>query len=164
MLKHNRKTYKKKSYKKKYSKKTTTKKNLKKSRRNLKKKGLNGGNGEEENWPNRSWGTAKEIKDQDEECPICFQSFKNTPNMAIYKTSCNHKMHNDCLLNWHAQGKDTCPICRTEINSNMDDVYSFKNKMLGRITSDFQEIAPSADYFNGKEDVLKIYQEQPDEE
>lgn len=95
-------------------------------------------------------------------CPICHEKFKETPNKAIYKTSCGHKLHNDCLLDWHAQNKHNCPICRQDIDKDMSDVFNFKNKNLGRHTSDFQEIPISAEDFNGKEDVLRIYQEQPD--
>lgn len=162
MRKTNKKTYKKKSYKRKLFKKKKsykfTKKNLKKTYRRLRK----GGNGEEDNWPEQSWGTASEITDETEICPVCHEKFKETPNKAIYKTSCGHKLHNDCLLVWHSQGKNNCPICRQDIDKDMSDVFSFKNKMLGRMTNDFQEIPISSEDFNGKDDVLRIYQEQPD--
>ena len=34
----------------------------------------------------------------DNVCPICLEKFRDTPNKAIYMSTCGHLFHNDCLL------------------------------------------------------------------
>jgi hypothetical protein len=43
-------------------------------------------------------------------CPICINNINN-----ICITECNHIFCIDCILNWLSK-KNTCPLCRTEIN------------------------------------------------
>eukprot|EP01022_Parablepharisma_sp_SALTPOND_P019834 TRINITY_DN3442_c0_g1_i20.p1 TRINITY_DN3442_c0_g1~~TRINITY_DN3442_c0_g1_i20.p1 ORF type:complete len:333 (-),score=5.67 TRINITY_DN3442_c0_g1_i20:158-1156(-) len=48
---------------------------------------------------------------QNEECPICMDKFGT---QIIYKTSCKHNFHKECLLNWLKQN-EKCPMCREQI-------------------------------------------------
>jgi hypothetical protein len=74
-----------------------------------------------------------------DECPICLQRFSDRPDLAIYKTVCNHIFHNNCLnrtcIIAERAGNDlVCPICRadleTEVSMQCTDVYAFRNKTL----------------------------------
>jgi hypothetical protein len=139
-------------------KKKYTKKNYKITKKKYNRRLIRGGN---ESWPNDSWGTANQISDPEEICPICFEKFKNTPDKAIFKTSCGHKFHNDCLYEWHDQA--TCPSCRTDISSDFNNIYAFKNKRLGTYNPETgQENPITAADFNGNEEVFRIYNEQPE--
>ena len=87
-------------------------------------------------------------------CPICLDEFSDTPNKAIYKASCGHLFHNNCLLE-HCDarhGNADCPICRANLGTDCMDVYAFKEKAI-----DNPEGRP---LFDGDEEVLKIYNEQ----
>jgi len=78
----------------------------------------------------------------DDECPICFQSFSETPNLAVYKTYCGHIFHNNCLnrVCESARGVPSCPICRSELEkaaigneparADCTEVYTFATKRL----------------------------------
>ena len=48
-----------------------------------------------------------------DECSICLN--KIAPNNHI--TDCGHKYHINCLDLWLKQGADTCPVCRTRLES-----------------------------------------------
>jgi hypothetical protein len=75
----------------------------------------------------------------DDECPICLQRFSDTPDLAIYKTDCNHIFHNNCLnrtcfIAGRAGNDPVCPYCRTDLETEDSmqcrDVYAFRNKRL----------------------------------
>jgi len=55
------------------------------------------------------------------ECCICIEEF--TTSEAIVATTCNHVFHRECCDQWLTQSR-TCPICRTDIISALDDVSS----------------------------------------
>ena len=77
-----------------------------------------------------------------DECPICFQTFSGTPNLAIYKTYCGHIFHNNCLNEAceAARGVPSCPICRRELEkaaigneparADCSEVHDFASKAL----------------------------------
>jgi Ring finger domain len=79
----------------------------------------------------------------DDECPICFQTFSDTQNLAIYKTYCGHIFHNNCLNRVcdSARGTPRCPICRSELEkaaigneparADCNEVHDFASKELG---------------------------------
>lgn len=46
------------------------------------------------------------------ECTMCLQNFVD--NQHIYRTSCGHIYHKDCLSRW-LSGHETCPICRGRV-------------------------------------------------
>ena len=105
-----------------------------------------------------TWVNPQEI-DINDICAICAENF--TPDKAIYRTSCGHTFHNDCLNAWcektyNQETKTTpCPICRTNISGHdvydCVDVWAFKNNALGR-----EDGNP---YFSNIE-LQKIYNEQ----
>tara|TARA_B110000208_G_C11771430_1_gene430424 strand:+ start:1213 stop:1497 length:285 start_codon:yes stop_codon:yes gene_type:complete len=46
------------------------------------------------------------------ECAICLENIREYEN--IYKLSCRHKYHIDCLNRW-VKEKSNCPLCLNEI-------------------------------------------------
>ncbi|KAF7902587.1 hypothetical protein EAF00_002490 [Botryotinia globosa] len=79
----------------------------------------------------RKWET--DYEDEEDPCPICFESFKKIEvdpdendscsdplgfngghGGSIVVTPCNHKFGYICLANWLLQ-KDSCPLCRNRI-------------------------------------------------
>jgi len=54
-------------------------------------------------------------------CTICMKEDLNNNN--IYTTDCNHIFCKDCLDDWFQRGNNSCPLCRSEINT-----YSYKDE------------------------------------
>lgn len=55
-----------------------------------------------------------EIKDEEEECCICFESLENSTVLTL---KCKHKLHSRCGLDWFlTEKKDSCPLCRAELD------------------------------------------------
>ena len=120
--KHKR-THKKNSYKKRHHKKSKRAKIL-----------IGGG----------KWFTYDELPEynKDDGCPLCLESFSTTPNQPIYKTSCNHYFHNNCLNIYcedyperHATDEEPypeaiCPICKKKLGYDAMDVYAFAENSL----------------------------------
>ncbi len=84
-----------------------------------------------------------------EHCVICDELFRDTPNLAIYKSDCGHLFHNNCLNarcesnlnNWR------CPICGEPISEDQCmDVWAFKNKSMNE--SDFNDNQIRGIYIN----------------
>ena len=48
---------------------------------------------------------------EEEDCPICYCSMKDT---KVYETCCNHHFHKHCLNKW-LEKNDNCPICRKQL-------------------------------------------------
>jgi len=125
----------------KYKKRKST--NMQQTR--LKKKYLGGGD----------WIVNNNVPDEDI-CPICHEKFSETPERAIYQTTCKHVFHNNCLNEICVRSeKDdinpTCPICRTELGNNQcTDLWAFKENVLD--TSDL------------KPEIKAIYDRQEDNE
>lgn len=69
--------------------------------------------------------------DEHEECAICQDSLGQ--EQAIFKLSCGHTFHNNCLVNWceAKQGVITCPLCRVPVDSDVcNSVWSFQENVL----------------------------------
>jgi hypothetical protein len=79
-------------------------------------------------------------------CPICQDELGT--EQAIYKTSCSHIFHNNCL-NTYCGMKIECPLCREDIINNCMDVWAFAEQALGH-----QDGRP---LFDGNEHILEIY-------
>ena len=132
------------------NKKSNRKTNKRKSKSsNKKSKKSKGGNGD--------WVNVKNIIGEDI-CPICHESFKETPEKAIYKTSCGHVFHNDCLdtLCDLKQGETTCPICRKPLLSDEKRVYDCID------VSEFTYKNLFEPKFNGDEEIKTLYNNQPE--
>ena len=85
-------------------------------------------------------------------CPICHDSLGT--EKGVYKTSCNHIFHNDCLYDLCDRRHDIiCPICRTNLSEDgtCDDVFAFKHHDLRSITGRL---------FDGNQDILTVYNNQ----
>ena len=52
-----------------------------------------------------------------QECPICYDTMTNN---SSYETPCGHRFHMNCLLRWKGEEKNTCPMCRTTIFTDMN--------------------------------------------
>lgn len=48
-------------------------------------------------------------------CTICMK--EELKNEDIYTTDCNHSFCKECLDDWFQRGNQTCPICRSYINT-----------------------------------------------
>merc|ERR1712025_564518 len=61
---------------------------------------------------------------QEECCSICLEPYKEGDTVATSKpscgSSCKHKFHKDCLLEW-LQHPDECPLCRVDMICNHDN-------------------------------------------
>lgn len=127
-----------------------TRKNTRKVRKSYKKRG--GG---------EKWKTSDEITDKRDVCPICLVEFSETPNKAIYKTDCNHLMHNDCLSEYCEIKEDVaeCPICRASLGDQCNDVSEFKDKNLGTPGEKGELILP--DDIRNDEKLKNIFLNQP---
>lgn len=55
------------------------------------------------------------LKVSEEHCSICMDAMSQRNSMKI--TSCGHFFHKECLTKWAEQNKDTCPLCRTPMDS-----------------------------------------------
>ena len=102
------------------------------------------------------WLNSKDSKlIENDTCPICLEKFADTPDKAIYKTDCGHIFHNDCILEICEQknGDAKCPICRKPLENDCNDVYAFKEKVLGRMEK------PDEPYFEDSE-IQNIYEKQ----
>jgi hypothetical protein len=90
--------------------------------------------------------------DPHEICPICHEEYGTT--QGIYKTSCNHIFHNNCLNEYCElnNGEIQCPVCRGDLGHTCMDVWAFKEKSLGTDNDD--------KLFNGNQDILDIYNNQ----
>ena len=51
-----------------------------------------------------------------EKCVICMETYEI--NDDVKTLPCFHIFHKDCIDQWLKSGKDTCPICKTKVNSN----------------------------------------------
>jgi hypothetical protein len=137
---------------KKVTKRTKRTKRIKNTRKNnRRRRNMRGGETQ-----NSSWVDPPEV-DTTEECPICSQAFDS--QHAVYKTSCGHLFHNDCLNQWCETSYDrgselTCPTCRANIqDEDCPNIWAFKNKALEEDTPDFRD----------KPELRAIYVSQPDE-
>ena len=89
----------------------------------------------------------------DEICPICQIPFQETPELAIYKTTCQpvgHNFHVNCLYRlcqMNRQSPEECPICK-QMGVNCNEIIRFREKNL----HPFPESASTA--------VRQIYNEQ----
>lgn len=95
-----------------------------------------------------SWINPSEY-DPNEICALCQEEYGITT--GIYKTDCNHIFHNDCLNDYckHENGEIKCPLCRSDIEDACNDVWSFKNYLLGS--------ASGKPLFNGNQHIQDIY-------
>ena len=50
-----------------------------------------------------------------EGCIICLGDFVQNDGMPIAELNCGHVFHEDCLKDWTAKNKFTCPMCRAHI-------------------------------------------------
>lgn len=55
----------------------------------------------------------KEVKD--DACAVCLESMQKGPIMTL---GCGHNFHKRCLTLWCHQNKDSCPLCRTQLDVN----------------------------------------------
>ena len=51
-------------------------------------------------------------KDDDDTCAICLRSF--IKQRFVWKLSCNHYFHYECIEKWSDLKHYTCPLCRQE--------------------------------------------------
>lgn len=95
-----------------------------------------------------------QINLQNSGCSICLENINISPQEHtnyVYKTSCNHIYHSECLNEWiqmcHANNNvASCPMCRINIykfNYNPNDLYTFNPSLS--TTGDYD----SDDYWNG---------------
>ena len=63
---------------------------------------------------------ADEVGNTDEECTICWEEYSEDD--LVSKLDCNerHVFHTQCIGGWIRQGKNSCPVCRAPINSNIE--------------------------------------------
>jgi hypothetical protein len=98
----------------------------------------------------KTFKTYKEMPEEDF-CPICHETYSDTKNLVIFKTTCGHTMHNNCLniyCNKHME-ETVCPICRSPLQSDdVDDcmtVDAFQYKAMGRFAVDDYDEIPFED-------------------
>lgn len=70
------------------------------------------------------------------DCSICFEFLSEDKNFLI--TECGHKFHYSCFKKWD---KDTCPICRQDINCNDEEILIHLAILLASDNTDKNELA-----------------------
>jgi hypothetical protein len=87
--------------------------------------------------------------DEKEPCPICHEKYGKTK--GIYRASCGHIFHNDCLNDYcdHLNGVIVCPLCRKDVGNLCIDVWAFKEKALSNNSGE--------PLFNGNKEILNAY-------
>ena len=70
-----------------------------------------------------------------DKCSICLEGINNPS-----RTNCNHHFCSDCLNDWLSQNKNTCPICRTKLESFITNDITTK---IISINSNSRNIDPS---------------------
>lgn len=58
-------------------------------------------------------------QETDLECTICFCEYADDDIVTKLKCNDKHIFHKDCLTQWIATGKNTCPICRATIDDSV---------------------------------------------
>ena len=83
-----------------------------------------------------------------DECSICFDSLE-TPTIDIATTSCQHRFHISCLIQWFEQSSNSfrCPLCN-QTNIDIETIHStslppIPTPIPTPIISDTIEIFPS---------------------
>lgn len=132
------------------------------------------------NVPDKIWVLSSEV-DADEICPLCLEKFTDSPSKVVYKTSCKHLFHNNCLNYFCKDCTQTnkqpfCPLCRNEmINDlpfnpdfdtknfnieNCENVSAFRNKDL----ENYDETGGGSEIplFEGNPALNALYDGQPD--
>ncbi|KAF2967040.1 hypothetical protein GQX73_g6541 [Xylaria multiplex] len=62
------------------------------------------------------------------DCPICFNPFEDTEDTVYCRATCGQNMHKECFEMWAAtkrqrtHGTVTCPMCRSEWQSDEEDM------------------------------------------
>ena len=59
-------------------------------------------------------------------CPICLCGIENKALFTWIRTTCNHVFHKRCLDEWKVSAKNSCPLCRT----NLEQQCLVKNRSL----------------------------------
>jgi hypothetical protein len=62
-------------------------------------------------------GINTENEDEDDSCPICYESMENIPTLTL---KCGHKFHTRCSLEW-VSNNNTCPYCRDNPLPNINE-------------------------------------------
>ena len=82
-----------------------------------------------------------------DECSICFDSLE-TPTIDIATTSCQHRFHISCLIQWFEQSSNSfrCPLCN-QTNITIETIHAtptpISSPISTSIISDTIEIFPS---------------------
>ena len=53
-----------------------------------------------------------------DKCAICLSLYKDTLDLVIIKTNCNHYFHKNCIDGWFKE-KLICPVCKTVLNERV---------------------------------------------
>lgn len=64
------------------------------------------------------YNVIKKQEDRNETCAICLENMQSSNNGPVMKLGCCHSFHVSCLKSWCFQGKDSCPMCRADIDSD----------------------------------------------
>mmetsp|Transcript_35210 Transcript_35210/g.77171 ORF Transcript_35210/g.77171 Transcript_35210/m.77171 type:complete len:557 (+) Transcript_35210:203-1873(+) len=65
------------------------------------------------------------------QCSICLDGYEQGDTYVTWPTTCPHRFHHDCLLDWLTRRVNTaCPCCRRDLISN-DDVWEVHQR-IGR--------------------------------
>ena len=80
-----------------------------------------------------------------DDCPICYNSFgtteeirDNTNNIIdkrIFRTNCNHLFHIGCLYRVCSNNNKTCPICRTPLRNQCDEMWNIMMPLMAPQTT-----------------------------
>jgi hypothetical protein len=93
--------------------------------------------------------TDKNRKPVEGDCPICFMTMEEGGEELVYcKTACGNNFHGDCFNHWAASKRAasacvTCPLCRTNWQSDAADVSNVRNvaKTASRTSEGYVNVA-----------------------
>jgi hypothetical protein len=84
------------------------------------------------------------------DCPICYTRIKN----SCIGSNCTHHFCLDCLKKWKQLGKNTCPICKSNLNEiKLDREFDNLLELIVPIKKGEQNI--KKEYIIIKEDLSK---------
>lgn len=57
-----------------------------------------------------------------QDCPVCLETMQ--PGETVRILPCRHVLHHDCITGWFEHGKYSCPLCKMDLQSHLEEQRS----------------------------------------
>jgi hypothetical protein len=54
-----------------------------------------------------------------QDCPVCLETMQ--PGDTVRILPCRHALHHDCINGWFEHGKYSCPLCKMDLQSHLEE-------------------------------------------